>query len=299
MSDAEVVASAPAPSPPPPVVKLPPVSEGQNAAGLKTITLTHPNGDSTRMYPFGACVTSYICDGVETLKVRPDAKMDGSKPISGGIPFCFPQFGPGAIQQHGFARNLVWEVVSTSPVPEPTVLFRLVDSAETRAMWDYAFEAHYTVTLAKDRLKTSFKVLNTGNDAFSFTAALHSYFDISSIANLKIKGNFKGATYLDKMTTPPQEVVATSDEIIISKETDCVYKGVSGEVKLIDSGKGTTLAVQCKQGWRDTVIWNPYGNTDMGFDNFVCAEAALASFPFTLKPGVEWTGVMDLILSKN
>ena len=42
--------------------------------------------------------------------VRPDAKMDGSKPISGGIPHCFPQFGPGAIQQHGFARNETWEV---------------------------------------------------------------------------------------------------------------------------------------------------------------------------------------------
>ena len=35
----------------------------------------------------------------------------GSKPISGGLPHCFPQFGPGEIQQHGFARNLDWEVV--------------------------------------------------------------------------------------------------------------------------------------------------------------------------------------------
>lgn len=30
--------------------------------------------------------------------------MDGSKPISGGVPHCFPQFGPGEIQQHGFLR---------------------------------------------------------------------------------------------------------------------------------------------------------------------------------------------------
>jgi len=38
------------------------------------------------------------------------------------------------------------------------------------------------------------------------------------------------------------------------------YKGVSGELKLVDSGKGTQLAIECKQGWRDTVIWNPYGD---------------------------------------
>jgi hypothetical protein len=33
-----------------------------------------------------------------------------SKPISGGIPHCFPQFGPGEMQQHGFGRNLDWAV---------------------------------------------------------------------------------------------------------------------------------------------------------------------------------------------
>lgn len=27
------------------------------------------------------------------------------------MPICWPQFGPGDIQQHGFARNLKWECV--------------------------------------------------------------------------------------------------------------------------------------------------------------------------------------------
>lgn len=132
--------------------KLPPVSEGANEAGLKTITLTHPaNGDSATLYTFGGCVTSYKHAGVETLKVRPDAKMDGSKPISGGIPHCFPQFGPGAIQQHGFARNLEWELLSSATAPEPSVRLRLADSPKTREMWPHPFEAVYTVTLAEDR----------------------------------------------------------------------------------------------------------------------------------------------------
>lgn len=61
------------------------------------------------------------------LKTRPpNAQFDKSKPISGGIPHCFPQFGPGEMQQHGFARNLDWEVASTSADvnpddPEPCV----------------------------------------------------------------------------------------------------------------------------------------------------------------------------------
>lgn len=40
--------------------------------------------------------------------------MPQSKPISGGIPHCFPQFGPGDMQQHGFGRNLDWAVSDSS-----------------------------------------------------------------------------------------------------------------------------------------------------------------------------------------
>ncbi len=86
---------------------------------------------SATVYPFGATVTSYKSPH-EVLFVRPDAKMDGSKPISGGIPHCFPQFGPGAIQQHGFARNLVWTVASKS---EKDITLELSENDETMKMW--------------------------------------------------------------------------------------------------------------------------------------------------------------------
>jgi D-hexose-6-phosphate mutarotase len=45
-----------------------------------------------QVYLFGAVVTSWSQpSGDEVLYVRPDAKFDKSKPISGGIPHCFPQ----------------------------------------------------------------------------------------------------------------------------------------------------------------------------------------------------------------
>ena len=62
---------------------------------------------------FGANVTSWcLPSGDDVLYVRPDAVFDKSKPISGGVPLCFPRFGPSdEMQQHGFARNLKWECV--------------------------------------------------------------------------------------------------------------------------------------------------------------------------------------------
>lgn len=63
-----------------------------NDEGLEYVKLVHPNGSSSEVYLFGGDVTSYKdADGVEYIAVRPDAKMDGSKPISGGLSHCWPQ----------------------------------------------------------------------------------------------------------------------------------------------------------------------------------------------------------------
>jgi glucose-6-phosphate 1-epimerase len=65
-----------------------------NDDGLEYVKLVHPSGASSEVYLFGGDVTSYKDkDGIEYIAVRPDAKMDGSKPISGGLSHCFPQVG--------------------------------------------------------------------------------------------------------------------------------------------------------------------------------------------------------------
>ncbi len=46
-------------------------------------------------------------------------------------------------------------------------------------------------------------------------------------------------------------------------------------------------------GWEDTVIWNPFGNEDMGYNNFVCVESVKFD-PVTLDGGASWTGEMAL-----
>ena len=64
-----------------------------NEDGLEYVKLVHPEtGASSEIYLFGGVVTSYIDgEGTEFIAVRPDAKMDGSKPISGGLSHCWPQ----------------------------------------------------------------------------------------------------------------------------------------------------------------------------------------------------------------
>lgn len=63
-----------------------------NAEGLEYVRLVSDNGSSAEVYLYGGVVTSYKdAEGTEFIAVRPDAKMDGSKPISGGLSHCWPQ----------------------------------------------------------------------------------------------------------------------------------------------------------------------------------------------------------------
>ena len=62
-----------------------------NDQGLEYVRLVNAAGDSSDVYLYGGVVTSYVVGGQEYIAVRPDAKMDGSKPISGGLSHCWPQ----------------------------------------------------------------------------------------------------------------------------------------------------------------------------------------------------------------
>lgn len=68
----------------------------KNADGLDFVRLVSPSGASAEVYLYGGVVTSYKdAEGTEFIAVRPDAKMDGSKPISGGLSHCWPQVREG------------------------------------------------------------------------------------------------------------------------------------------------------------------------------------------------------------
>ena len=84
------------------------VEEFAGEGGLPAVKLTSSDGNTAVAYLFGGVVTSFVKDGRDVLYVRPDAVFNKSKPISGGLPHCWPQFGPGDIQVHGFARNVDW-----------------------------------------------------------------------------------------------------------------------------------------------------------------------------------------------
>ena len=77
-------------------------------AFLDEYVLLNENGAKAVIRTYGCNAFTYVtADGIEVMGTRADAKKgNDEKPYPGGAPHCFPQFGPGAILQHGFARGM-------------------------------------------------------------------------------------------------------------------------------------------------------------------------------------------------
>ena len=54
------------------------------------------------------------------------------------------------------------------------------------------------------------RVFNTGKDAFDFTAAVHSYFEVLDISKARVRG-LQGLQYLDKVWSPLAAVTSNPD----------------------------------------------------------------------------------------
>jgi glucose-6-phosphate 1-epimerase len=148
------------------------------------------------------------------------------------------QFGPGEIQQHGFARNVNWSVKSMT---DTSVELEMAPSDYTKAIWDKEFLCTFSVDLQADQLSTKMLVENKGEESFDFQAALHSYFTVSAIDNLEIAGSFEGKEFLNKMVNGGEMQTEDRSVITIAEEYDRVYKGVNDPV-LKDKGTGKTVS---------------------------------------------------------
>jgi len=264
------------------------VTKGPGQGGLDTVTLARADGTSAQVYLFGGVVTSFKPKGAaDVLYVRPDAKFDKSKPISGGLPHCWPQFGPGKIQVHGFARNVDWTLVDTKDGEEPSMTMELTPNAYTKAMWDKAFKVVETVTLKKNgALEATLTVHNQGKEAFDFTGSFHTYLaaDINAVA----VGGLNGCKVFDRLASKESTV---SGDVKIAGPVDSVYSG-RPETLTLKTGK-RTVTLKGSKTWTEAVVWSPWTDMPACYKEFVCVEDAAVT-PVVVPAGGKWTATTTI-----
>jgi glucose-6-phosphate 1-epimerase len=240
--------------------------------------------------PFGAHLLSWTVDGSDVLYLSPSAVMDGTAPIRGGVPVCFPQFNTrGVLPKHGFARTQVWSEIKGELYPT----FELQSNSATLALWPHAFKTRMAFQEQGNILTIHWMVQNSGDVALQFTGALHTYFAVSNIASTYLYGLQKQACW-DALTD--QTFSEPSEALSFSSEFDRVFDAPPHPLKIKDTHR--TISVSQSASLADTVVWNPGAirSTQIadlvvdGYQQFLCVEAAQVHKPITVEAKSLWTG---------
>lgn len=270
------------------------------AGGLPMIVLEASDGARAELYPHGAHVTSWRpAGGDERLFLSATSDFRAGTAIRGGVPVIFPQFaGRGPLPKHGFARTSAWTPASVArDRREASATLRLADSDATRAVWPHAFGAELTVTVGGPVMRIALAVVNTGGEAFDFTAALHTYLRVADARRATVVG-LAGTRYEDS-AAGGAERVETDAELRVAGEVDRVHLGVPGALEVRDGARTTVVAAT---GFPDVVVWNPgpvrgAALADLepdGWLRMLCVEAAAVGAPLRLGPGERWEGTQTL-----
>lgn len=256
-----------------------------------------------RVFDHGAHVAQWRPNGAAepVLWLSPATAYADGKAIRGGIPICFPWFGPGASgtkkPAHGFVRATQWrrEQVREDHGGALHVEYRIdPDVTGDQPLFPYRYDAELKVHSGPDSLEVSLTVANTGDEPFTIEEALHTYLTVGDVRRVRIRG-LEGATYLDKNTDEPLFDNVQDGVLRLSGPTDRVYLH-DGAVIVEDPDLDRRLEL-ASDGAANVVVWNPWdsgaaGMADVGDDewpSFICVEAANAfADARTLLPGETW-----------
>ncbi len=221
----------------------------------------------------GAIATRFRVGDRELLYLDESTLADPTKNVRGGIPVLFPSPGKlagdrfardgnsGAMKQHGFARDLAWDVgtVETSDVARATL--SLSSSDATLAMYPWSFAASLTFSLVGARLRIDARIENTGREPMPFAFGLHPYFFVADKARARIATRATRA--FDNVT---KKDVPFAGFDLTAKEVDLHLLDHGSTESELTWGDGARLAIRASPEHTRWVVWTVAGR------EFVCVE---------------------------
>jgi glucose-6-phosphate 1-epimerase len=260
--------------------------------GLPLVKIRTPWSEA-EIYLHGAHIAHFQKHGEPPLLfLSRQSLFAAGKAIRGGVPVCFPWFGPRAGNiAHGFARVAVWKLIETDVAPDGSVKlkFLLPENLLTKAGWPAA-KVNFTVKVG-EQLTMELLVANTSARDFVFEGCLHTYFSVGDITQVSVTG-LKGIHYLDKVENFARKL-ESADTIRIASEVDRVYLNTTGPVEIHDAKLRRTISVE-KSGSASTVVWNPWiarakAMADFGDEEYkemICVESGnVGESKIALAPG--------------
>ncbi len=257
--------------------------------GLTKLLLDAPAAQGA-IYLHGAHVAHWQPNGhTPVLWMSRQSNYAEDKPIRGGVPICFPWFGPNLQDSkapaHGLARLHAWKLSAVARTSSQGIACELTADL---APFQLTYRVEFDQVL---RLSLTTRLSSSHDRPARYEDALHTYFAVSDVRNITIEG-LQSVDYIDKVDQAKKKT-ATGEAIQITSETDRVYLNTTHACRLLDPGQHRTILVE-KTGSRSTIVWNPWIDKsakmpDFGDDEWpemVCIETAnVGDHAIELQPG--------------
>jgi len=281
---------------------IPGLTFEEGSGGLTKAVILTPVA-SGELYLHGAHVTGWHPAGhAPVLWMSRASNFAADKSIRGGVPICFPWFGPhpsdASKPAHGYARIHEWTLVEAGISDDGGIALTLEADIQPFVV-QYRVQIGRVLTMS---LTTHLSV--AAGTVHRFEDALHTYLAVGDVHRISIAG-LEQCGFIDKLDQAPEKA-ATGVPVEFTGETDRVYHQDNGSCVLIDRLKGRQVTVS-KWGSKSTVVWNPWIDKSIRMADFgdhewpemVCIETAnTGSASVVLQPGQTHTtiAVIDVAL---
>ncbi|GAB1537613.1 aldose epimerase [Scytonema sp. NUACC21] len=224
----------------------------------------------------GGIVTSWRLQGQEILYLDEERFANPELSVRGGIPILFPICGnlPDnayiyngkryILKQHGFARDLAWEVIGDESSQEKANLtIALSSNEQTRAVYPFDFKLVFTYELQGNTLEIGQRYTNLSSEAMPFSTGFHPYFLTTDKTQLEFE--IPATEYQDQITKEIHPFHGGFDYNI--DVIDVAFKQPSkNSAAVIDNSRKLKLEMEYSNIFSTLVFWTVKGK------NFYCLE---------------------------
>lgn len=278
-------------------------NDWQTASAMQLIEIKNELG-SAIVSLMGAHVISYQkANSEDILWMSDKSYMEYGKPIRGGIPVCWPWFGPHPdaerkLPSHGLGRIAIWDVKEKTECPDGSSKLVMTLSGSRLPDEFSALDAEIEIIVGSS-LKINLKTTNNGEKDYALTEALHTYFNVADCTKLHVEG-LKNTAYIDKVDGGIEKM--QTEDVRIGEEVDRIYMNTIAACTLVDEVTNRKVEIS-KKGSTSTVVWNPWVKKSIAMPDFgdeeyhtmICVETVNAGKDvITLKKGESHTLSMEI-----
>jgi galactose mutarotase-like enzyme len=223
----------------------------------------------------GGIITQWKVNNQDILYLNQERFTDRQLSVRGGIPILFPICGnlpdnsyeiqgeKYQLKQHGFARDLPWQVIKQDTNNHASLTLTLTNNEETLKVYPFKFVLEFTYLLKGNSLKIIQKFTNNSPTKMPFSIGFHPYFSVDDKNSLSF--DIPSHQYQDQQT---KEILPFNGSFDFTKdEIDAGFTYLNQQnTSYSDRQKEITVQLNYDPIYSNIVFWTIKGQ------DYICLE---------------------------